>query len=165
MANLEIGKVLKPQGIKGEIKVELFTTDFAFLRSLKQIYIENDPFIILSVRFENKYAYIKTAEILDRNFAEKLRNKSIFVEKDSLSYNNSSEFLISDLENCEILDENNKLIGFIESVEKYGSADIINIKKAGAIKSFPFLNAVIKEIDIKNKKIIVFKDKLDEVLV
>ena len=35
MSKLQIAKVLKPQGIKGEIKVELFTSDFDFVKKFK----------------------------------------------------------------------------------------------------------------------------------
>ena len=35
MQKIEIAKVLKPQGIKGEIKVECFISDIDFLKNLK----------------------------------------------------------------------------------------------------------------------------------
>lgn len=164
MQKIEIAKVLKPQGIKGEIKVECFTSDIEFLKSLKTFYIENTSYTIQKIRFSDKYAFIATEEVVDRNAAELLRNKILLAEK-SLATVDENEFFISDLENCCVVDESDSIIGYVESVEKYGSADIINILLGGALRSFPFLNAVVKEVDIKNKKIVVYKDKLDEVLI
>lgn len=166
MLNLEIAKVLKPQGIKGEIKVECYTSNLDFLRSLKKFSIDGAIYNILSIRIQNKFAYIKTQEINSMNEAETLRGKILIVPKPE-DENNSDlfEFFIEDLEDCRIEDENGNLIGFIDSVEKYGSADIINVKLGGATRSFPFLKGVFKTVDTKNKVIVVFKQKLDEVLV
>ena len=164
MQKIEIAKVLKPQGIKGEIKVECFVSDFDFLKSLKTFYIDEQIYTIQKIRFQDKYAYIATAEILDRNQAEMLRNKILKTDKELVT-TQEDEFFISDLENCTVVDENDNIVGFVESVEKYGSADIINVLLGGAVRSFPFLKAILKEVDIEQKKIVVFKEKLDEVLI
>jgi len=164
MQKIEIAKVLKPQGIKGEIKVECFISDFDFLKSLKTFYIEDNLYNIQKIRFQDKYAYIATKEVLDRNQAELLRNKVLTTDK-ALVTTQEDEFFISDLEDCCVVDELDNIIGYVESVEKYGSADIINILLGGAVKSFPFLKSILKEVDIKEKKIVVFKEKLEEVLI
>jgi len=164
MQKIEIAKVLKPQGIKGEIKVECFISDFDFLKSLKTFYIEDNLYNIQKIRFQDKYAYIATKEVLDRNQAELLRNKVLTTDK-ALVTTQEDEFFISDLEDCCVVDELDNIIGYVESVEKYGSADIINILLGGAVKSFPFLKSILKKVDIKEKKIIVFKEKLEEVLI
>ncbi|MBQ3213565.1 MAG: 16S rRNA processing protein RimM [Clostridia bacterium] len=166
MQKIEIAKVLKPQGIKGEIKVECFTSDLDFLKNLKEFYIQDTLYKILKIRFSGKYAFITVDGLTDRNAAELLRNKVLLAEK-SLAEASSSddEYFISDLEDCCVVDENGNIVGYVESVEKYGSADIINILLGGAIRSFPFLKSVLKEVDIKEKKIVVFKNKLDEVLI
>ena len=164
MQNFEIAKVLKPQGIKGEIKVECFTSDFDFFKSLKEFYIGDNLFHVESSRLQNNFAYIKTREINDMSCAEQFRNRILTIEK-PLNNVAEDEYYIADLEDCCVVDEFNNIVGYVESVEKYGSADIINVLIGGAVRSFPLLKTLLKEVDIKNKKIIVFKDKLDEVLV
>lgn len=166
MQKIEIAKVLKPQGIKGEIKVECFTSDLDFLKGIKEFYIQDTLYKVLKIRTSGKYAFITLDGLTDRNSAELLRNKFLLVEKSVVEANSDDyEYFISDLENCCVVDEKGNIIGFVESIEKYGSADIINILLGGAIKSFPFLKSILKEVDIKEKKIVVFKDKLDEVLI
>lgn len=165
MLNLEIAKVLKPQGIKGEIKVECYTSNLDFLMSLKNFTIESVTYNITNIRVQGKFAYIKTEEINSMTEAETLRGKILVVPKPEDNKEEDFEFYIEDLENCRVEDENGNLIGFIDSVEKYGSADIINVKLGGGVRSFPFLKTVFKSLDTKNKIIVVFKQKLDEVLV
>ena len=165
MSDLQIAKVLKPQGIKGEIKVELFTSDVNFVKKQKTFKIDGLNYTVKSIRIQQKYAYIQTNEILSRNDAELFRNKIISVKKPAETQEPEDEYYISDLENCCVVDENDKIVGYVESVEKYGIVPTINILLGGAIKSFPFLKRILKDVDIKNKKIIVFKDLLEEVLV
>lgn len=162
---LQIAKVLKPQGIKGEIKVELYTSDLDFLKKLKSFKINEKDYSIKSIRFQQKYAYIATNEVLTRNDAELLRNKILCAPKPQGDEEKEDEFYISDLENCTVIDENDNIVGYVESVEKYTSTPIINILLGGAVRSFPFIKAVLKQVDIKEKKIIVYKDKLQEVIV
>ena len=161
---LQIAKVLKPQGIKGEIKVELYTSDIEFLKSLKTFKIDGKDYSIKSIRFQQKYAYIATLEVETRNDAELLRNKILCAPKPQ-EEQKEDEYYISDLENCTVVDENDNIVGYVESVEKYTSTPIINILLGGAVRSFPFIKAVLKQVDTKEKKIVVFKDKLQEVIV
>lgn len=162
---LQIAKVLKPQGIKGEIKVELFTSDLKFLKSLKLFKIDDKDYSIKSIRFQQKYAYIATNEIQTRNDAELLRNKILCAPKPQNETDKEDEYYISDLENCTVVDENDNIIGYVESVEKYTSTPIINILLGGAVRSFPFIKAVLKHVNVSEKKIVVYKDKLQEVIV
>lgn len=165
MSKLQIAKVLKPQGIKGEIKVELFTSDMDFVKKQKSFEIDNNTYTVKSIRFQQKYAYIQTNEILTRNDAELFRNKILQVEKPDSSQQNEDEYYISDLEDCCVVDENDKILGYVESVEKYGTVPTINILLGGAVRSFPFLKRILKQVDISNKKIVVFNDLLQEVLI
>ena len=163
MQKIQIAKVLKPQGIKGEIKVELYLSDLNFWRSLKSFEIDGKTYNISSFRSQKNFGFIGTREILTRNDAETFRNKILQVEKPT--NNSEDEFFISDLENCCVVDEKGNILGYVESVERYSATPIINLMLNGGIKSFPFLKEVIKKVDIKNKKIVVFKNKLEEVIV
>ena len=139
MSNLEIAKVLKPQGIKGEIKVECYTSDLDFFMSLKNFYIGETIYNITNIRIMGKFAFIKTQEINSMNEAETLRGKILLAPKPNNEPSKENfEFYINDLEDCCIKDEQGNIIGYIDSIEKYGSADIINVKLGGGIKSFPF---------------------------
>ena len=163
MQKIEIAKVLKPQGIKGEIKVELYLSNLDFWRSLKKFEIDGKVYTITTFRSQKNFGYIGTQEIQTRNDAETFRNKVLMVEKPK--NNEEDEYFIEDLENCCVVDEKSNIVGYVESVEKYSQTPIINVLINGGIKSFPFLKDVIKQVDIKNKKIIVKKPKLDEVIV
>jgi len=161
---IEIAKVLKPQGLQGEIKVECFTHDLDFWRSLKNVVILNESFEVKNVRFYKNFGYLRLLKLDSIEQVEKFRNKIVFADEKNLE-TQEDEFLIADLENCEMVDENGKFIGVIESVEKYATVDIINYMVGGARRSFPFLKKVIKKVDIKNKKLVIFRKILNEVAI
>ena len=163
MQKIEIAKVLKPQGIKGEIKVELFLTDLNFWRYIKTFEIDGKVFNVTSFRSQKNFGFIGTSEITTRNEAETFRNK--ILKADKPDNNEEGEYFIEDLENLCVVDEGDNILGYIESVEKYSSVPNINITKNGGVRTFPFLKSVIKKVDLENKKVVVFKDKLDEVIV
>lgn len=162
---IKIAKILKTHGLCGEIKVECFTHDLDFWREVKNVVIRSENFGVEKVRFYKNFGYLKLAGVESIEMAEEFRNEIIYVEQKELQPKIEGEFLIADLEYCEIFDEDGKTIGVIESVEKYGAADVINFLSGGARRSFPFVESVVKEVDVKAKKMVVFKDKLSEVLV
>lgn len=161
---IEVAKVLKPHGLKGEIKLSPYTMDERFWKKVKTLFIEGNTYNVVSSRIYNGFAYVFLSEITTCEAAELLRGKVVSANKQDLHVN-TDEYLIDDLEGCSVVDEDDNLLGYVESIEKYGAADIINVMTSGARYSFPFLERVIKDVDIKNQKIIVYLDKYEEVLV
>lgn len=50
MDRLEIGEVLKPQGIRGEVKIRTFTDENVPVRGLKRLFIGGEEYKVLSFR-------------------------------------------------------------------------------------------------------------------
>ena len=50
MERLIIGEVLKPQGIRGELKIKTYTDEPEDVKAFGQVYIEGKPYKILSFR-------------------------------------------------------------------------------------------------------------------
>ena len=161
---IEVAKVLKPHGIKGEIKLEPFAKDDFFWKNVKHLQIEGKMFDVVSTRTYKNFVYVVLEGVDDCNKAELLRGKFALANQELIS-KLPNEFLIAELVGADVIGEDGKFFGVVESVEKYGSADIINILCGGARRSFPFLNSVVKNVDVNLKKIVVFESKLLEVLV
>ncbi len=161
---VEIAKILKPQGLKGEMKLDLFLKDEDTWKNIKQVQLSGTNYIVKSIRFYKGFGYILLCGIDSIELCEKYRNKHLFVDKSQLE-TSQNEYLIDDLVGCELRDVKGNYVGEIESVESYGGADIINILHCGAKRSFPFLKAILLDVDVKNKKIIVDIEKLKEVMI
>ena len=74
-----IGTIVKPQGIKGEVKIIPYTDDLTRFYALKSVYIDNGAHTVEKVRTGNNEVFIKFKEIPDRNTAESYRGKDISI--------------------------------------------------------------------------------------
>ena len=162
---LKVAKVLKPQGLKGEIKVEMLSRDSAFWQRVGNVYIDNIEYKIVARRYYKSFLYLKLDQINSIDQAEMIRQKFIFAKEEDVRSDDGDSYLISDLENCKLYDKQGSFVGEIVGVEKYGSADIINIKRHGVDYSFPYLKHIFLDVDIRSKKIVVDIKKLQEVII
>ena len=76
-----VGKIIKPQGIKGEVKILPAVDIPAIFNGKHPLFVEKVEMKIEHASFRLGYGYVKFAEIADRNAAEKFRSKSVFVTK------------------------------------------------------------------------------------
>ena len=162
-----IGKVLKAQGIKGEIKVLPITNDISRFKNLSKIYIgDSSQYEVSNARIDTANAYIKLKGFEDRNAVEQFKDKYILVDRcDAVKLPKGSYFVI-DLINCEVIVDN-AVIGILTDVYDYtGGADTYVVKLTnGKNMMFPALKIVLENIDVENKKIYLNKDRLYEVAV
>lgn len=152
-----IAKALKPQGIKGEIKLEVYTDDLDNFFKIKKIYINDKEYTISKKREDRGYVYIYLKDIIDRTDLESknIIGKEIKINKSDRKKLKEGEFYISDILgiNCYKGDE---LIGKVIDIQNYGSADVYTIDSK-PIARFPLLKKAIIEFNPDNNIL-----KLDE---
>ncbi len=161
---IEIGKVLKAQGIKGEIKLACFVDDAVMLKSLKQVYIGTNTYAVNHVRCDGKFCYMLLDGVNDRNMAESLRNWTVYADKDAVDLP-KNRYFIDDLIGCKVSSSDGQIVGEVVDVLQYGSADVFVCRNDGKTVSFPFLNDLVHTVNIDNKCIIVDAKRLSEVAV
>ncbi len=150
---LKIGEVLKPQGIKGEIKVRsLFDTPEEF-SGISSIYVGENSYKIKAVRVREGFVYLTLDGIIDINSAETLRGKTIEILRSDAPKLPEGRFYIDDLLGLDIIVDGQK-IGVLNQVLQYGSADIYSVKGDKNLM-FPALKKVIKSVDLSAKQIVL----------
>lgn len=83
----EVGKILSPHGLKGEVKVNA-TTDFPEIRLAadSRLFIKNNnqyqELIVETARRHKQFYLVQFKEITDIDQAEKLRGKEVYVAED-----------------------------------------------------------------------------------
>ena len=155
-----LGKIVKPQGLKGEVKIHLSTNNLAVFNHLKKMYIGASSAEIETLRLNNNFLYVKFKGIDNVDKAELLRNKEVFVDKSDFILQEDS-YLIDDLIGCSVYDENNNFIGKFVDCEQYGAADIWIIYADGRDYYVPFLKSVFTKILPLQKMIFVNKKEFD----
>ncbi len=150
-----IGKIIKPQGIKGELKAEIITSFPERFTGLKKVYInkkESQAYSIESVRLSDRFVFIKLKNINTCDEAEKLRNEYLYIPQDELMDLEKDEYYIHDLLGIKIYDEQNILLGELVDVESISSNDVYTMKSVdGREFLIPAIKDVIMEVDIAKK--------------
>lgn len=117
MQKLLIGRVVKPQGIKGEVKVLLLTDGFFSVKNLKEAYIGDKLYKINSIKDAGvPCAFLGLQGICDRNAAEALRGAEVYADK-SLINKDKNAYFIEDLIGLTLYAGEDK-IGTIQDVIK-----------------------------------------------
>ena len=164
---LKLAKVLKPQGLKGELKLEPFTDNPERFYDLSHIYMKcNGEYVCRKVyegRTYKQFAFIKIEGVGSCEEAEKLRGSFIYLDKESAVKEEGSYF-IADLIGMLAKGASGITYGRVKDVFNTGAADIYRVEGEKSLM-FPAAPGVIISVD-ENERIITLDDKkLDEVAV
>lgn len=161
---IEVGKVLKAQGIKGEIKIGCYLDNPEMLRGVKKLYIGVNEYTVVKLRRDGTFCYASFAEITDRNAAEAMRNWAVYAEKEDLAVPNGRYF-VNDLVGSRVTSDNGFFVGVVIDVLQYGAADVLVCKNGDKEVSFPFLKDLVLSVNVESKSITLSQKRFVEVAV
>ena len=156
MDKLLIGTVLKPQGIRGELKIKNYTDDFYAISALKEVFIDGVSYQVLKMRCD-KDVFILLRGIADRNDAELFRNKDIYALKAGVRRKKNTYF-ICDVIGCSVLFEDGTVFGNIEEILS-ARTDIYYISPPEGRVIAPWLKSYQANFDIENRTVTVNKEE------
>ena len=146
-----VGKYVKTHGIKGEIKIRsnIKYKEKVFKQG-NTLKINNQEFVIEGWRKHQEYDMITFKGINDINQIIDLKGSNVYIDKELLNLD-TNEYLDTDLIGLDIY-IGSKLVGKVDDITYLN-----HNKKLLVInnKYIPF--ELIKDIDLKNKKIIVLE--------
>ena len=143
-----VGKIVAPQGIRGEVRVQTFTdtpVDFKKLK-IKSMRFNDDEFRFVRTVPNSNVIIAKISGIDDRNAAETLRGTELFIERSALPDLKENEFYQADLIGFDVV-RNGTKIGVIDCFQNYGAGDIIELDNGDMVS---FIGA---EVDMQNKTV------------
>ena len=155
-----VGRLGRPHGVHGEISVEVRTDDpenrFAIGAkiTLKET---NQVLTVAATRWHLSRLLIKFDEIQDRTQVDKVRGKLLVVEVDpSQTPTGNNEFYEFQLIDLEVFNQKNEKLGVVKEVLP-GSAQALIVVKTPENKEVmvPFVNQLVPEVDIRNKRIVM----------
>ena len=165
MDRLVIGEVLKPQGIRGELKVKTFTDTPELVKEFGTVYIDDKPYKILSFRVgPDGAAYMGLRGIPDRNAAELFRGKKLEGAREDAPPLEEGRHYIVDIIGLTCETEDGEVLGVVKNIVNL-SSDVYTLEKNGKQILFPSVNGVIVKFDIESGKIVVNKEKFEQIAV
>ena len=159
-----IGEVLKPQGVRGEIKVKPLLDDAADMRSFKKVYIGGKEYKVLSCRTDAQAAYLALSGIADRDAAELLRGKEIEALRADAPALEEGRYYIVDIIGCAVVTEKGKRLGEIADILP-AHTDIYVMREGDKEYMFPAAEGVLLDVDVEKKIVTVSEKRIGEVLV
>ena len=155
---LKIGLIVKPQGIKGELKVQPLTDDINRFSNLKEVIIDDKTYRVLRAVIGGGTVFITLSGITDRNVAEPFRGKFLKVDRENALPLEEGRYFIVDIIGCKVVTDEGATIGKVIDVFS-ARTDVFTVEcEDKKIMRFPFLKDLICSVDIENQ-IITLKDK------
>ena len=151
-----VGKALRPRGLKGELRFELYTSDPSRFCSVQQFKLGDTAFNVEKISVEGDFAYIKFAGINTVEEAEKYRGKNLYANRSELPKLKGDKVYIADIIGSDVIVDGDN-IGELVDVLQYGSADVYVVKlldKTGTV-NFPALKEVVRSYDVEKGEIIL----------
>ncbi len=162
MDYLTVATVLKPQGIRGEVKVKVHLDNAEDLKKIRQVFISGEKYAVLNVRAAGEFAYVALRGVADRNAAELLRGKEIDALREDCPPLPEGRYYIGDLTGCKVVFSNGGEVGEVISVTP-AKTDIFTLETPNGELSFAAAEGVIDGVDLENKIITVDKKRFKEV--
>lgn len=161
---LLIARIVKPQGIRGEVKALTMTDSPEDLKAFDRVYIGGNCYKMLKVRPQSgNCAFITLSGIADRNAAEPLRGLDVEVAREDAPALPDDTYYIADMIGCKVVDEGGAEIGEVVEIIP-AHTDVYELKTPdGKRLTFPAAEGLIKDVDIRAGKITVNGNRLAEV--
>ncbi len=160
---LKIGIIVKPQGIKGEVKIQPLTDDINRFNKLKEVIIDQKTYKVLKATIGGGVVFLSLSGITDRNTAETMRGKVLHVTRENAVPLEEGRYFIADIIGCVVKTDLGETIGEIIDVTS-ARTDIFTVKcESGRIMRFPFLKDLVQSVEIGEKLVTVSEKRLREV--
>ncbi len=161
---LIVGEVLKPQGIRGELKIRPFTDSAEDFRAFRRVFLDGEEYKVLSVRIGDGAVFLGLRGVPDRNAAELLRGKQVVVPRADAPQPEEGRYYIVDLLGSRVVTDGGEEIGTLVDVRQ-AATDVYTVERNGKEILFPAAKGVVLAVDAENKVLTVSGSRFAEVAV
>lgn len=160
MQYLEVGQIVNTFGIKGQVKVVPFTNDIERFDELRKVYIVNrknrKEVEIENVKYHKNMVLLKFKGLDKIEDVEIFKNCYLEIDRKDGKPLEEGEYYIIDLIGLDVYTDEGTHLGKVDDIYNTGSNDIYVVKdELGKQILLPYIDDVIKEINLESRKIIV----------
>ncbi len=135
---LVLGEILRPHGIRGELKIRILTDYPERLAQLDVVYIGDDPtmedatgYHVQHIRPQNEYGLLKLEDVNTRDQADLLRDLYVMVALEDAVPLEEGEFYIYQLIGLTVQTEDGQHLGTLTDVLETGANDVYVVDSPG----------------------------------
>ncbi len=151
---LIVGRVLKPWGVRGEVKIEILTEFPERFASLRQVFIGDDAkrFPVDYARLHGKSALLKFKGIDSPEDAEVLRDQLVQVALEDAVKLPKGKMYLYQLIGLTVVTTEGDALGEIKDVLDTGANDVYVVHDGTREILIPAIEDVVKEIDLERRE-------------
>ncbi|MGN6154287.1 MAG: ribosome maturation factor RimM [Sphingomicrobium sp.] len=139
MKRIALAAVAGAHGVRGELRLKLFTDSAENLKRYETVYVGGAERKLESVRPGPAGAVVRIQGVVDRSAAEALRGSLLEVDRSALPPLEEGEYYHADLIGLVCVDRDGKELGRVVAVENYGAGDLLEVEASGGKTSLiPF---------------------------
>ena len=164
---LMIGPIVKPQGVRGEIKVLPMTDDPERYLDLEYVFLDEKGETQLEVtgaRIREGFAYITLDGITDRDQVERMRNMFLYIDRANAAPLPEGRYYVADLIGMQVSDDKGNELGKLVDVMQAGGNDVYEVKGKRVFR-FPAIKKVLVKVDIEAEKMTLDSETLKQIAV
>jgi 16S rRNA processing protein RimM len=160
MELIAIGRISKPIGTRGDVKVLPLTDNMQRFAALPVVWMGRDAAHvelknILRRRIDKKQVVLHLNGFETIEEAEILKDFYLFIQKEDAVELQKGSYFIDDILGCEIVTEELKEVGVITDLFSLPMNDVWVVKKDSKEILIPAVKAIIRQVDVKNKRITI----------
>lgn len=156
---LFFGKVLRPHGLEGLLRVQSFSQSAASLFNAEKIFFklttgENRFLSIISARPHKNIFLVKLVGLTHINQAEAFRGAEIYISRDAL-VREEGEYFWFELIGLKVFTGDDVFLGVVSQIIPSGNTEIYVVTNGDREILLPATREVITRIDLENGKMFV----------
>lgn len=153
---LRLGRITSAYGIKGEVKVYLYTDFPQRFAEAGYVIAEGKRRAIDGLREMKGMLILKLEGVDTRNEAETLRGQDLWIREEDAAPLPEGTFYVRDLIGLAVVDTAGQRIGRLAGVEKYAAQDLYEVRKDdGSTFRIPAVEEFVREVDPAGGRIVV----------
>jgi 16S rRNA processing protein RimM len=156
-----IGRVSKPHGVKGEIRIEYFNPeDPNHFSRYQMIFLQGDEgnpqaYRLIAVRPHKQFILAQLKGIQTREEAEQLRGKVVLIDPAELPPLEEDEYYWHDILGMRVVTEKGEDVGKVTEIVPTGSNDVYVVRKGGKEFLIPATKDVIMSIETEAHTMVI----------
>ncbi len=166
MDHLRIAQILRPHGVKGEVKVFPLTDDISRFKKLKEAFIERggqyEPVTVDGSKKAADSVVLHIEGVDTPEEAEKLRGVYLCVDRQHAVKLPEGTYFIADIIGCRVESTAGEELGKVTDVLETNANDVYVIDGARRLM-VPALKKLLHTVDISRKLILLDAEVLSEV--
>jgi 16S rRNA processing protein RimM len=157
---ITIGKVLKPHGVNGEVKIEPLTDHVGRFRELQRVFLtspagKQQERAVRSVRYLGKVPLLLLAGYDAPEAAQELNGWLVQIPEEEALPLPDGQYYWFELIGMDVLSEAGDRLGKIVDIFPTGSNDVYVMQAGGKEVYLPATKEVIRQVDRKAKRMVV----------